>query len=270
MSNEMDTHYLPGLSIVLVAHNEAARLPGWFEKLTWSDEIIVVDSGSTDQTAEIARCYTDKVFPVNNKLNFDINKNFGFSKAKHTWVLSLDADEYLTDELAQEIRNVVWNSECPYTGYRLLRRTYILGHQIDPPEQLIRLFRNGGATFPGQTVHQSLVLQGSVGDLNGEILHYADSSIFERVHKSNMYSECMAAYWYEQKRPFRVWDLLLQPVLLFVKRYILSGGYRQGVLGFIHAVNTSYSMFLRYAKLWSAYELGGFPSPSDDFPPHSK
>jgi glycosyltransferase involved in cell wall biosynthesis len=258
-----------GVSVVLVARNEETRLAAWFKKVAWADEIIVVDSGSTDRTAEIARNYTNNVFSVTNKLNFDINKNFGFGQATQEWILSLDADEYLTDELIQEIRSVTRDTTSPYDGFRMPRRTFVMGRETHIVEPIMRLFRQGKASFPGQTVHQELQIQGYVGDLNGEILHYTDDSLFERVQKSNMYSECIAAYWYEQRRPFRFRDMVLQPVFLLMK-YFLRRGIREGISGFVIAVNGAYSVFLQHAKLWSAYQLGRFPSPRDDFPPNQR
>ena len=261
----MTDSYKPGISVVLVAHNEAPRLPKWFARTDWADEIIVIDSGSTDQTADIARMYTANVHTVTIKLNFDLNRNLGFSLASHEWVLSLDADEYPTDKLITEIQSVVHGSECSHVGFELPMRHFVLGREVHGDRHL-RLFRNGAASFPGNSVHQSLMVQGTVGVLHGEILHYADDSVFQRVQKSNLYSECIAAHWYEQHRPFRLRDMLLHPVYHFLKSFLRY--YRHGTLGFIMSVNAAYSDFLRYAKLWSAYELGHFPSTSEELPGH--
>ncbi len=253
---------------MLVAHNEAKRLPDWFEHMAWADEIVVVDSGSTDRTAEMARTYTDRVFAVSNKLNFDINKNFGFEQAHHEWILSLDADERLTDALIGEIQAVVRDPACPYAGFEIPRRTFMLGREMRMAyAHLLRLFRNGKGRLPGETVHQSIKVEGAVGRLSGEILHHTDETISERVQRSDLYSECMAAHWYHQGRPFRLAAMLVEPAVHFVKLYFIKAGFRDGMAGFIIAASGAYSVFLRHAKLWTAHQFGRFPSPSDDYPP---
>jgi glycosyltransferase involved in cell wall biosynthesis len=257
--------FKPGISVVLVAHNEQARLSEWFNRVGWVDEIVVIDSGSIDRTAEIARKYTEHVFTVSNKLNFDINKNLGFSKASNEWILSLDADEYPSEELIAEILSIVRDASCPYSGFLIPRRNFVLGYEVHIFDKPMRLFRNGNARFAGQTVHQPIQCQGQVGELKNWILHYSDRSLFERIEKTNIYSECMAAYWYEQRKSFHVSRMMWEPVVTFFK-YLFQGGYKEGILGFIIAVNGAYSVFLRHAKLWTAYKSGQFPSPSDDYP----
>ncbi|MBN1681620.1 MAG: glycosyltransferase family 2 protein [Anaerolineae bacterium] len=263
----MTDKHKPGVSVVLVARNEAGRLPGWFTHVQWVDEIIVIDSGSTDQTAAIARDHRARVVMVPNKLNFDLNKNTGFAEAAHEWIFALDADEIPDDTLIAAVQAVVADAACPYAAFTIRRRNLVMGRDTGTADHMVRLFRNGAAHLPGDTVHQAMRVTGTVGRLPGEILHHTDASFFERVEKSNTYSECMAAYWYGQRKPFRLWDLCVQPAIHFFKKYFVRRGYRLGVLGFIDAVNGAYSVFLRYAKLWSAYDQGEFLSPSDDFPP---
>lgn len=261
----------PGVSVVLVARNEERRLPTWFEHVVWADELIVVDSGSTDRTAEIAKAYTDKVFSVPNKLNFDINKNFGFEQAKREWIFSLDADEWPADDLIEEIQSVIRDPKCPYAGFEIPFQTFMLGHEIRMfSVHLLRLFRNAKGNFPEQSVHQRIRIQGAVGRLSGKVIHYTDESVSERVQKSDLYSECMAASWYEMDKPFRLRELILHPLYLFFRKFFLSGGFRDGIPGLITVVNGAYSDFLRYAKLWSAYEQGYFLSPTDDYPPDQR
>jgi len=257
-----------GVSVVLLARNEARRLRRWFEVVApWADEIIVVDSGSTDQTAEIARQYSDKIYPVTNKLNFDINKNYAFTLATREWVLSLDADEIPTPDLIADLQAKVRDPNCRQNGFNVMIHHFALGEVIHPPTKHLRLFRNGLGGFPGESVHQVISVSGEIGTLKGHIDHYTYDSLYERVEKTNLYSESMAAHWYQSRQPFRLRDMLWQPARSFIKSYFFRGGYRGGVMGLFVSMDGAYSVFLRYVKLWSAYKLGHFPTPNDEFPP---
>jgi glycosyltransferase involved in cell wall biosynthesis len=261
----------PGVSVVLLARNEARRLKRWFEAVTrWATEIIVVDSGSTDQTAEIARRYTDKVYPVSNKLNFDINKNYAFALATCEWILSLDADEIPTPELIDDLQAKVRDPHCRQNGFNVMIHHFALGEVIHPPTKHLRLFRNGLGGFPGESVHQVITVPGEIGLLKGHVDHFTYDSIYERVEKTNIYSESMAAHWYHSGQPFRLRDMIWQPIRQFLKVYFYRGGYKHGVLGLFSSLDGSYSVFLRYVKLWSAYKLGHFPAPNDEFPPQER
>jgi glycosyltransferase involved in cell wall biosynthesis len=260
----------PGVSVVLLARNEAQRLPRWFEAVCpWADEIIVVDSGSTDSTAEIARQFTSHVVTVPNKLNFDINKNYAFSLATCEWILSLDADEIPTQELAAHVQSIVRDPDCRFDGFHVSIHHYALGEALRTPTLHLRLFRNGKGAFPGHSVHQVIEVTGAVGELRGYIDHYTFDSVYERIEKTNLYSESMAAHWYKSGKPFRAVEMIWQPLRTFLKTYIYQAGYQRGMVGLFAAVDGSYSVFLRYIKLWSAYKLGHFPAPEDDFPPGS-
>jgi glycosyltransferase involved in cell wall biosynthesis len=265
------SQFEPGVSVVLLARNEAKRLPRWFEAIVpWANEIIVVDSGSTDQTSEIARRYTDKVHPVTNKLNFDINKNYAFTLATREWILSLDADEIPTPDLIADLQAKVGDLNCQHNGFNVMIHHYALGEVIYPPTKHLRLFRNGLGGFPGESVHQVISVSGEVGILKGHVDHYTYDSIYERVKKTNLYSESMAAHSFHSGQPFRVRDMIWQPTRQFLKIYFYRGGYKTGVLGLFASLDGSYSVFLRYVKLWSAYKLGHFPAPDDEFPPQER
>ncbi len=265
------THFEPGVSVVLLARNEAQRLPRWFDAVTsWADEIIVVDSGSTDQTSEIARRYTGKVYQVTNKLNFDINKNYAFTLASREWILSLDADEIPTPDLIADLQTKVRDPNNAYNGWNVMIHHYALGEVIHPPTKHLRLFRNGLGEFPGGSVHQTISVPGELGTLKGHIDHYTYDSIYERIEKTNLYSESMAAHWYQNGQPFRVRDMLWQPARSFLKAYFYRGAYKHGVLGLFSSLDGAYSVFVRYVKLWSAYKLGHFPKPDDEFPPQEQ
>lgn len=260
-----DTKLKPGVTLALVAHNEGHTLHQWFEHmLPWVDECVVVDSGSTDETAAIARDYADRVETVPNRLNFDINKNHAFTLGTHEWVLSLDTDEYPDEILLKHIQSVSRSVDTPHAGYEIQMRHFALRQEILRSSWHLRLFRTGRGQFPGESVHQVIRVHGSVGRLDGIVNHYSYDRIFDRMHKTNLYSETMAAHWYHSGKPFRVREMLYKTLVHFIKHYFRHGGYRKGMLGFFSAVDGSYSVMMRYIKLWSAYKLGSFPTVSDE------
>jgi glycosyltransferase involved in cell wall biosynthesis len=249
------TDYKPGLSVVASAHNEAFHMPEWLANVAWADEIIVVDSGSTDETASIAQAAGAKVISTTNKINLNVNKNLAIEHATHEWVLLLDPDERLTPELAKEIQAVVRGEYGGKVAFWIPRRTFVLGRFIRAwyPGLQLRLWRNGPGRYACRSVHESLDVNGPTGRLRGDILHYTEWTVAERVEKLNLFSEQLATEWYTSGRPFRLHKLLLEPLIGFLRVYFVDGLFREGIVGFMIAVHSAYSYFLRHAKLWAAY-----------------
>jgi glycosyltransferase involved in cell wall biosynthesis len=246
---------LPGLTLVTSAHNEEEVLAGCLESVQGvADEIVVVNSGSDDGTRAIAERFTDKVLDEPNRLMLNVNKNVAIDAATREWVLLLDPDERMTPELAEEVRRVVASSNGRYAGYWIPRRNYELGTWIRTmgkyPDPQLRLFRNGSARFPCNHIHEMVEVDGDVGDLPADMLHYTKQSLFEYVHKRNLYSEHRAEHLAETGARFSLRDMLVQPLKAFVKDYFVRRGYRQGVPGLIIAVSAGYGVFLQHAKLW--------------------
>lgn len=245
----------PGLSVVSSAHNEADVLADCLISVREiADEIIVVDSGSSDTTAAVAREHADVVLEAPNRLMLNINKNLAIDRATHRWILLLDPDERATPELVESIKRVVASDSEAHAGFWISRRNYELGTWIRTmgkyPDPQLRLFRNGLARFPCEHIHEMVSVTGPVGQIEGDMLHFTKQSLYEYVHKRNLYSEHRAQFLAEHGETFSLATMLSAPPKTFVKDYFLRSGWRDGIPGFIIAVSGAYGVFLQHAKLW--------------------
>jgi glycosyltransferase involved in cell wall biosynthesis len=240
------------ISAVIITFNEEDRLPDALESVREVvDEIVVVDSYSTDRTLEIARKGMAKVFQ-NSFQNFGAQKNFAMSKASHEWVLNLDADERLSSELATEIK-AIKTSDWPATtaGFAIKRKTYYLGRWISHsgwyPDKKIRLFKKTTAKWQGR-VHEKLEVKGEIAPLQGSIIHYTYRHIHDHINRLNRYSSIQAedlAKKYKHTLPLR---LLILPMATFLRHYILKRGFLDGFPGLIIALISSWGTALKYLK----------------------
>ncbi len=240
------------ISVCIICFNEEENIRRCLESVSWADEIIVVDSMSQDKTAEIAREYTNSVFerPWGGYIK---QKNFALSKAHGDWVLSLDADEEISPALREEIQAEVRDSgRC--AGYKIPRRSFYQGRWINHsgfyPDRQLRLFRRGLGHWVGGRVHERVEVKGKVCDLNSDLLHYPyHGTIAGQLKTVNEFSTLLAEDMYESGKRYRVYLLLLRPLLKFVEVYFLKRGFLDGIPGFIIAVSSAYAMFVRYVKL---------------------
>jgi glycosyltransferase involved in cell wall biosynthesis len=250
-----------GVSVVMSAHNEERVILGCLASVSeWASEVIVVDSGSTDATAAIARSFGATVVPTTNKLMLNVNKNIAIDEARHEWVLLLDPDEHVSDELAAELGEVA-AAPVSFDGMWLPRRDRELGRWSDGGSPQLRFFRNGRARFPCRHIHEMVALNGVAEHATGVLLHEPRRSLVEYVHKRNLYSEHRARFLHKQGARFRLHRLLLRPPLAFAKSYVLRGGWRMGVAGLIVASSAAYGTFLQDAKLWQLCEQGELVTP---------
>jgi len=243
----------PGVSVVMSAYNEEDAIRACLESVRGlADEVVVVDSGSTDSTATIAQELGATVIPATNKLMLNINKNVAIEHARHDWVLLLDPDERVSSELAAELRTIA-EGDVRFDGMWLSRRDRELGRWLSGTPQL-RFFRNGRAQFPCLHIHEMVELHGTAGYAHGTLFHEPRQSLFEYVHKRNLYSEHRARALYEEGAPFHLRRLILRPPYAFAKSYLARGGWRQGVAGLVIATSAAYGTFLQDAKLWQLEE----------------
>lgn len=243
---------MPKLSVTVVAKNEAADLGAALDSVAWADEIVVVDSHSTDETVAIARRHTDRVV-VHDWLGHIEQKNYAASLASHDWILSLDADERVTPELAAEIRTALAVEPAP-AAFRVPRVTWHLGRWVRTtdwyPDFQDRLYDRRRARWTGRYVHESLQADGSRGRLRGEIQHYAYRDIAEHLETIDRYTTLAAKQLHEAGRRAGLLQLAGHPPLAFLRNYIARGGIRDGVPGFIISSMNAYYVFLKFAKLW--------------------
>lgn len=243
------------LSVAIITLNEEAIIRRTLESVRWADEIIVLDSGSTDRTVSICREFTDKVFHQ-DWLGFSGQKNAAIDRASGDWVLSLDADEPIEPGLAAEIREIL-ASPGAHDGYRIPRKTFFLGKWIRRggwyPDLNLRLFRKGKGRFEERQVHEAIRISGSVGRTAHAIEHYAFPDLASYMRSINSYSSLAVAEM--EKRGISHgktgWpNLLLRPLFTFVYKYVVRLGFLDGKHGLVLNLFHAYYVFAKYAKAW--------------------
>ncbi|MBI3342221.1 glycosyltransferase family 2 protein [Candidatus Curtissbacteria bacterium] len=246
------------LSVAIATFNEEANIErclGSLENL--ANEIVIADGHSSDKTVEIAKKYKAKVIETTNKPMFHINKNLAIDNCKNDWILLLDADEIVSEDLANEIKSVISHPQVK-NAYWINRSNWFLGGYLKKggayPDSVIRLFRNGKARLPELSVHEQLKVDGELGHLTSDILHLADPNFTRYLQRSNRYTS-QTATEIEKKDPgTSVFTFLnyafVIPIFLFVKIYIRHRGYRDGFRGFVWALFSSFHHFYAYIKYW--------------------
>ncbi|MBS3757572.1 MAG: glycosyltransferase family 2 protein [Desulfobacterales bacterium] len=247
------------ISAVIITYNEERNIRRCLESLQdIADEIVVVDSYSTDRTEDICR-EMGAIF-VQHPFDGHIEqKNYALGQANHDVILSLDADEALSDELRESIRSAKnhWDSD----GYCFNRLTSYCGKWIRHcgwyPDEKIRLWDKHRGQWGGTNPHDRVVMSedSTVKHLAGVLLHYSYHSIRQQVEQINSFSDLSARAAYEKgKKPIFIKDILLNPVFTFLKMYILQRGFLDGYYGFVISANSSFSKFLKYIKLRELYK----------------
>lgn len=250
------------ISAVISAFNEEKNIKDCLESIKdLVDEIIVVDNSSTDKTKEIAQKYTDKIFTqVNDPSKIDLQKNFGFSKAKSEYILCLDADERLTKELRIEIEKLDGSSD----GYWMPRKNFIFGKWIQSemwwPDYQLRLFKLGKGSYE-KGVHNSLKVSGKTSKLNSPLIHINYTSVFQFVSKLNNYTDIEAERIIRTGYKLNSLDAIRFPAEDFLKTFFLQKGFREGLHGLVLSVLQAFYMEVVFAKLW---ERKGFEEVNND------
>lgn len=246
------------ISGVVICLNEADRIGRCLESLAFCDEIVVVDSGSSDGTREIARKYTDIVIEQ-PFLGYVNQKNFALDRATNDWVLCLDADEALSPELAANIRGALARDDGSVAGYSLDRLTYYLGVWHDRgewyPDWRVRVFRRTCGRFAGLDPHDRVEIDGKVERLSGRLLHWNYRNLSNHIQTMDSFSTRMARSLEASGVRFRLSDLVLRPLARFLKSYLLRQGFRRGIPGLIVSIAGAYYVFMKYAKLWEIQRL---------------
>jgi len=244
---------MPRLSVITLTLNEEHNIAECLSSVQWADELIVVDSGSTDRTVELAQSFTNHVMNVEWK-GYGATRNLALARCTGDWVLWLDADERVTPELSAEIKRIVQANGKEIAAYSVGRRAYFLGRWIKHcgwyPSRVTRLFRREKGRFTENNVHEQLRVDGVVRELRHDLLHYTDPDLQHYFAKFNRYTSLAAEDLYAAGRSRRLYDLLVRPWFQFFKMYILRLGFLDGLQGFILSVVSSAYVFTKYAKLW--------------------
>ena len=240
------------ISACIICHNEEETIGRCLKSLKWVHDIVVVDSMSTDRTCEIAEAYTDRIFK-REWPGYAAQKNFALENAKTEWVLSLDADEAVSEGLRREISEEISGTDA-LDGYRIPRRSFYQGRWIDHsgyyPDRQLRLFRRGRGKWVGGRVHERMTVDGRVGVLKNDILHYPyGGGITGQLNTINNFSTLLAKDMFDRGKRFHPALLFSRPFFKFLEVYVLKRGFLDGLPGLIIAVSDAYAMFVRYVKL---------------------
>ncbi|MEJ2717424.1 MAG: glycosyltransferase family 2 protein [Deltaproteobacteria bacterium] len=243
----------PLLSIAVIAKNEADRIGKLLKSVAVADEVIVVDSGSTDGTVEMCSSAGAKVIH-HEWLGYAAQKQFAMEHAQGEWVLNLDADEALSEELSAEISTAIKNAPAEINGFSMPRLSRYLNRWIRHggwyPDRKVRLVRRGCATWIGDGIHEKLDVSGRVRELTHPILHYVYRDISDQVRTINQFSTVAANH---RERGGSRWHLVagvLHAVGKFFECAVWKGGVLDGMAGLVIAMNSSFYVFLKHAKAW--------------------
>jgi len=243
---------MPKISAVILTKNEEQNLPRCLEAIRWVDEILILDSESTDGTLAIAKKFGAKVHQLPWE-GFGKQKQKGIDLAFGEWVLSIDADEVVTPELKEEITSRL-SSDNGTVGYYLKRKAYFLDRFVRHggwyPDWVLRLFKKGKGRFTPAAVHESVVLDGPAGRLESDFLHYTDPDFSHYLEKLNRYTDLSAKELFEKGERGSLFRILANPAVKFFLQYFLKAGFLDGRAGFILAGASAFHVFSKYVKLW--------------------
>ena len=249
---------VPKVSVTIITLNEAEHIAAAIDSARWADEVLVVDSGSTDGTADIARG-SGAVVLCREWSGYVDQKNYAAARASNDWIFSLDADERITPALAAEVRALV-ASEPPLRAYRLPRVAYHLGRWVRTtdfyPDYQTRLYDRRAARWRGQYVHESVAADGAVGQLRHELEHYSFRNLRDQLDRINRYTTLAARQMHESGRRSGPIHLLVHPPAAFLRNYVLRRGILDGTAGLTISLMNAYSVFLKFAKLWELQRGG--------------
>ena len=242
----------PKISVYMITRDNERTVERALASVTWVDEIVVVDSFSTDKTPEICRRFTDRVIQ-RPWPGFREQYQHAADLTTHPWVMFIDADEEVSPKLADEIRSVVKEGGKGFDGFILYRRTTYLGRWIRHgawyPDYEIRLYRREKGRWEGG-LHAKIVVDGNVSSLKHEILHYTYRDISDQIRTLDLYSRIEAEDMLKAGERFSLFKLLFRPPFRLIKEYLLKQGFRDGVPGLVIIVATMFYVFIKHAKLW--------------------
>lgn len=238
------------LSVIIITKNEAEHISRCLASVSWADEIIVLDSGSNDNTVELCKAYTDKVF-MTDWPGFGIQKQRALDKASHDWVLSLDADEQVTPDLRAEIESAMQNHQ--FEGFEIPRLSSYCGKQIRHggwwPDYVLRLFRRENGQFTESVVHERIVVKGEIGKLTSPLIHEAFVNLDEVLHKVNCYSALGAEMLYQKGVRSSLGKAVFKGIWTFLKTYCLKAAILDGRQGFMLSISNAEGAYYKYMKL---------------------
>ncbi len=239
------------LSAVMIVKNEANNLPRCLASLQWADEIVVVDTGSTDNTIEIAKSHQCRVETI-EWMGFGRSKQYAVEQAVNDWVLVVDADEEITPALRDEIGKILVNPR--FSAYRILRRSYYLGRLIRysgwQTDYTLRLFDRRRAAFNEKEVHENVETDDPIGTIDIPFLHYTYPTLQSHLDKMLLYGKLGAEEAFKRGKRGSIGKAVFHGISKFFKMYLVKQGFLDGKEGFVLALLSSFGVFLKYIRLW--------------------
>jgi glycosyltransferase involved in cell wall biosynthesis len=239
------------LSVIIITKNEEKNIMICLDSISWVDEIIVLDSGSTDATVPICKQYTDKIYET-DWVGFGHQKNRALKYASGDWILSLDADEWITPELKAEILMAIQNPGS-YVAFEIPRLSSYCGQYMRYsgwwPDRVTRLSKRGMAQFSEQLIHERMIVDGSVGRLSNHIMHTSFKDLEHVLTKLNRYSTDSADLLLGEGEKSSLLKAILHGLWSFIHTYIVKAGFLDGRMGFILAVSNAEGTYYKYLKL---------------------
>jgi glycosyltransferase involved in cell wall biosynthesis len=243
------------VSAIVTTFNEAEAIAGCLESLAWCDEVLVVDSNSTDATRRIARRFDGVRVLRRTYYGAASQKNWAIDRCRHDWILILDADERVTPQLRYEIENIL-AAPVAATAYSIRRRTYAMGSEIRfsgwQHDRVVRFFRRGDARYPNRRVHADMQTLQKPEVLDAVLDHHMVDTLEEYAERTRRYAFWGAAQlWRDGRRTIGLWHVLVRPAWRFFRTYFLQFGLFEGVRGLVMCGVPAYGTFLKYAAVWS-------------------
>jgi len=243
----------PAVSVIVTTFNEEANIAGCLETLLWCDEILVVDSFSTDHTPEIARAYPQVRFVQRTYFGSASQKNWAMDEVQHDWILIFDADERCTPELQDEIETLL--AEGPsHDAYTITRRCYFLEKVIRfsgwQHDRVVRLIRRGTARYPNRRVHADMATSGPAPVLRSPMIHYMVDSLDEYIPRILKYSFWGAAQGWRDGRKSGFIEVFGRSIWRFFRTYILQGGILDGMHGLVFCMLQAFGTYMKWSILW--------------------
>ncbi len=240
------------LSAIIPTFNEEVNIEAAIQSVSFADEIIVIDSHSTDDTISIAKKYGARILQREFD-NFSNQKNFAISKATHQWVVLLDADERISKALREEMISILTKGSQA-SAYYVYRRNYLLGREIKysgwQNDKVIRLIERDKCKYNGKLVHEGIVTDGKTAFLKTKLEHYTYKDFDSFIRKKNKVAQLQAEMLASKNIKVNPFNLLIKPLYRFINHYILRRGFLDGFAGFFIASFYAYTLFTRYIKLW--------------------
>ena len=242
---------MPKITAIIPVKNEAKNIAAAIDSVSWADEILVLDSYSSDETVAIAQ---QKGVKVLQRVfdSFGKNKNYAIAQATNPWVFILDADERVTPELQTEILNLL-QTEPPKVAYWIYRQTYFMDQLVKysdwQSDKVIRLFRKD-CRYKEVNVHEEIATEGEVGVLKNKLLHYTYNTIEQYLEKWDRYTTLSAKDRAAKTKEVTLFHLAVKPAVRFLRHYIIKLGFLDGKVGFVVSYLSAVSVFMRNLKLW--------------------